>query len=142
MRGVLLPATPAQIGTIFSHETVYCSAGRNMNETGHPLRVFLYETKNGGGRGLVVGEMWIGPGYEMPKRSSEAPKGFEIAARTKTPNMAYAPEARYSAAYIGAAKSWFYEILFVQCYTVPVDIARVVWRGSTKAPRVWKYIEC
>ena len=112
-----------------------------MNETGHPLRVFLYETKNGGGRGLVVGEMWIGPGYEMPKRPSKAPKGFEIAARTKTTNMAYTPEARYSAAYIGAAKSWFYEILFVQCYAAPLEISRIVRRGSTQAPRVWKFIE-
>lgn len=130
MKGILYPAYPERICSILGGEKLFYSVGRNMNETARPMQVLLYETKNSGGCGMIVGIIWIGPGYEFAKLSVDL-----VAA------MAYCPKEDFSAAEIGGKKKYFYEILHKQRLEQPKEICEVVWKGSTKPPRVWKIVE-
>lgn len=130
MKGILYPASVQRINSIFGGEVLFRSVGKNMNETGRPMQVMLYETKNTGGSGMVVGLIWIGPGYQVPKSN------LDIVAA-----MAYCPKEDFSASVIGAKDVYFYEILHKQRLSEPREIASFVWRGSTKPPRVWRQVE-
>ena len=130
MKAVLYPATPNRIKSIMTNEKIFFSIGKSMNETARPMEVALYETKNSGGSGKIVAVLWIGPGHEFQKRSVDHVKA-----------MAYCPEHTFSASQIGGKKMFFYEILFKQYLTPAKEIREVVWRGSIKPPRVWKFIE-
>ena len=130
MKGILYPTTVERICSIMGGERLFYSVGKNMNETAAPMQVLLYETKNSGGCGLITGIIWIGPGYEFTKLSVD-----HVAA------MAYCPKETFDATQIGGKKRYFYEILHKQRLNEPKEIREVVWRGSTKAPRVWKVVE-
>ena len=130
MKAILYPTSPNRADSILSLEQVFYSIGKAMNETQHPMPVYLYETQSSGGAGKVTGVIWIGPGYKFQRGSINL-----VAA------LAYCPEMTFSAGQIGGKEKYFYEILHRERFPVPKRIEEVVWRGSTKPPRTWKKIE-
>ena len=130
MKGILYPAGPERIASIMDREKLFYSIGKSMNETAAPMQVLLYETKNAGGSGLITAIIWIGPGHEFTKPSVDIVKA-----------MAYCPDYTFDATQIGGKKKYFYEILHKQKLAQPKEISAMVWRGSTKPPRVWKIVE-
>ena len=130
MKGILYPTSPERVTSIMNGEQFFYSTGKLMNDTPHPMPIYLYESKNAGGAGLVTGIVWIGPGYEFQRRSVNL-----VAA------LAYCPEMTFSASEIGGEKKFFYEILHRERLDPPRDLYHIIWRGSTKPPRTWKIIE-
>ena len=130
MKAILYPTSPDHVNSILKREQVFYSIGKAMNDTQHPMPVYLYETKNSGGTGKITGVVWIGPGYKFQRGSINL-----VAA------MAYCPEITFSAQEIGGKEKFFYEILHRERFNVPKGIEEVVWHGSIKPPRTWKKIE-
>lgn len=130
MKAILYPTTSSHVDSILKREQLFYSIGKPMNDTVHPMPVYLYETQNAGGSGKITGVIWIGPGYKFQRGSINL-----VAA------MAYCPTITFSAEEIGGKEKFFYEILHRERFAVPKRIEDVVWRGSTRPPRTWKKIE-
>ena len=68
MKGILYPTTPQHVNSILSREQVFHSIGKVMNDTQHPMPVYLYETKNSGGTGKIIHDPY---GWRLPSETSQ-----------------------------------------------------------------------